>query len=117
MKITWLAVNASFSHTSVALPLLHVAARHVPADWKVVRATPKDNLSAVVARVVETQPDAVAATVYLFTHRFVAEVLARVKAVCPGVCVIVGGPEFLGANEPFLRAAPSWTSDPFHEST
>jgi hypothetical protein len=111
MRITWLAVNASHSHTSLALPLLHAASQErLPATWSVVRATVNDRVSGLLAQVWAQQPDVLAASVYLFNRELVMAVCRRVKALLPGCRVLLGGPEFLGDNAEFLRHEPAVTA-------
>ena len=107
MKILWLDINSSYSHSSVALPAIHaqVAGRD-EWEWCVVRGTINDNPGALAAKVAEHKPDIIAATFWLFTHRMQVEVLSRAVQLLDGVKVVCGGPEFLGDNEAFLRANP-----------
>ncbi|MBT3380994.1 MAG: B12-binding domain-containing radical SAM protein [Lentisphaerae bacterium] len=107
MRLVWLAVNASYSHSSLALPLLHSAARDVPGvEWHAVRGTAKEPPIELADRVAALAPDVVAASVFLFTRRAVLDTVARVKALRPETTVILGGPEFLGENQDFLQRNP-----------
>lgn len=105
MKILWLDINSSYSHSSVALPAIHaqVAGRD-EWEWCVARGTINDNPGALAAEVAERRPDVIAATFWLFTHRMQIEVLSRTVQLLDDVKVVCGGPEFLGDNEAFLRA-------------
>ena len=107
MKIVWLAVNSSYSHSSLALPALHMVVQdRVEADWELVQVTIKDEVAAVVARIAVHEPDVVAASVYLFNRVRVLEILRRVKCLFPDCRIILGGPEFLGDNASFLQSEP-----------
>lgn len=111
MKILWLDINSSYSHSSVALPAIHAqVSQHQEWEWCVVRGTINDNPGALAAAVAEHKPDIIAATFWLFTHRMQIEVLSRVVQLMDGVKVICGGPEFLGDNEAFLRSNPFVTA-------
>ena len=104
MKILWLDINSSYSHSSVALPAIHAqVAGRKEWEWCVVRGTINDDPGALAAAVAEQCPDVIAATFWLFTHQMQLEVLSRVTALLDGVRIICGGPEFLGDNEEFLR--------------
>ena len=104
MKICYLDISASYSHRSLALPMLHNACEgKVEAEWDVVWGTIKEDVHALASRVVEIQPDVVLSTMYLFTHDSVMRTLRRVHAMLPGVKVFLGGPEFLGDNRAFLE--------------
>ena len=104
MKILWLDINSSYSHSSVALPAIHAqVSERCQWEWCVVRGTINDNPGSIAAAVAEQRPDIIAATFWLFTHRMQLEVLSRVKVLLEGVKIICGGPEFLGNNNNFLR--------------
>ena len=104
MKILWLDINSSYSHSSVALPAIHAqVCEKCEWEWSVVRGTINDNPGALAAAVAEQKPDVIAATFWLFTHQMQIEVLSRAVQLLTGVKVVCGGPEFLGNNEAFLR--------------
>ena len=104
MKILWLDINSSYSHSSVALPAIHAQVSDNDwLEWTVVRGTINDNPGSLAAEVAEHNPDVIAATFWLFTHQKQIEVLSRAVQLLDEVKVICGGPEFLGNNEDFLR--------------
>ena len=104
MKILWLDINSSYSHSSVALPAIHAqVSDRTEWEWLVVRGTINDNPGTIAAAVAGHKPDVIAATFWLFTHLMQVEVLSRAVQLLENVKVICGGPEFLGNNEEFLR--------------
>lgn len=104
MKILWLDLNSSYAHSSLALPALHAQiATDSSIEWKTVSATINENPGMVTGTIYRHQPNIVAATNWLFNHEELLHILSRVKALLPHCCVILGGPEFLGDNEEFLR--------------
>lgn len=104
MKILWLDINSSYSHSSVALPAIHAqVCDRDDWEWMVVRGTINDNPGVLAAKVAAHKPDIIAATFWLFTHRMQIEVLSRVSKLLGNVRIVCGGPEFLGDNEEFLR--------------
>ena len=104
MKILWLDINSSYSHSSVALPAIHAqVCDRSEWEWCVVRGTINDNPGTIAAAVAEHEPDMIAATFWLFTHNMQVEVLSRAVQLLENVKVVCGGPEFLGDNEDFLR--------------
>ena len=104
MRICYLDISSSYSHCSLALPLLHAACeRTVPGEWHVARGTIKDGVHTLVEEAVACGPDVVISTLYLFNHDLVLRVLRRIHALRPESRVLLGGPEFLGDNESFLR--------------
>lgn len=109
MYICWLDVRSSYSHASLALPVLEraVAQAGLTVQWHRVSATPADRIGPVVAAVVKSRPQILAGTVYLFNRQWLLAVMCRVKALLPECAIILGGPEFLGDNQAFLRREPS----------
>lgn len=104
MKILWLDLNCSYAHSSLALPALHAQVMHrTDVEWAVVRTTTSEAVGTAVDAVYSHRPDVVAASAWLFTHEHLLHIIARVKALLPQTVVILGGPEFLGDNETFLR--------------
>lgn len=104
MKILWLDINSSYSHSSVALPAIHAQVQDKTQwEWCVVRGTINDDPGSIAAQVAEHKPDVIAATFWLFTHKMQIEILSRVVQLHKSVKIVCGGPEFLGNNELFLR--------------
>jgi len=107
MKILWLDLNSSYAHSSLALPALHAQMKENPDyEWEVVSATINENMGMVVDKIYCHQPDILASTCWLFNHEALMHVTSRVKALLPKSLLILGGPEFLGDNEEFLRRNP-----------
>lgn len=111
MRILWLDINSSYSHSSVALPAIHAQVNDKSDwEWSVVRGTINDSPGNLAAAVAQENPDIIAATFWLFTHRMQIEVLSRAVQLLDKVNVLCGGPEFLGDNESFLRTHPFVTA-------
>lgn len=104
MKVTWLAINASYSHSSMALPLLErcCCGGIQELEWSVVDTTINEQVSRTVEQVLNHQPDVVLGTAYLFTVNCLLETCSRIKRLMPETTIILGGPEFLGKNREFL---------------
>lgn len=104
MKLLWLDLNSSYAHSSLALPALHAQiADDTSIEWCVVSATINENIGTVVNQIYHRQPDIIAATNWLFNHEQLLHIVSRSKALLPHCCIVLGGPEFLGDNEDFLR--------------
>ena len=113
MKLLWLDINASYSHSSLALPALEAQLDNDLRDvveWKIVSGTIKSVRDEVIEEVVDACADFIFATGWLFNIDYLLSVLRRVAAISPNVKIVLGGPEFLGDNSGFLRANPFVTS-------
>lgn len=107
MKLLWLDLNSSYAHSSLALPALHAqVCDDASIEWSMVSATINENTGMIVNQVYRHRPDIIAATNWLFNHEQLLHILSRAKALLPQCCIFLGGPEFLGDNESFLRKNP-----------
>lgn len=103
--IVFLAVNASYSHSSLAAWCLRGVVDESAWEWRTVEATLKDAPCDIAARVAGLTPDVVGATLYVFNRRFVLDVLAALPPAS-GRLVVAGGPECLGDNRELLTGGP-----------
>ncbi len=104
MKILWIDLNSSYAHSSLALPALHAQVADDPSiEWAMVSATINENTGTIVDEAYRHKPDIIAATAWLFNHEQLLHITSRLKALLPEACLVLGGPEFLGDNEGFLR--------------
>ena len=107
MKILWIDLNSSYAHSSLALPALHAQLMENDTyEWDIVSATINDNVGTIASNICVKEPDIIAGSLWLFNHESMMHITSRVKAVLPHVKLILGGPEFLGDNESFLRKNP-----------
>ena len=107
MKLLWIDLNCSYAHSSLALPALHAQVMHrADVEWEVVRTTNNESVGTTVDAIYAHRPDVIVATAWLFTHEQLLHVIGRAKALMPRVKVVLGGPEFLGDNEAYLRQHP-----------
>ena len=107
MKLLWIDLNCSYAHSSLALPALHAQVMHrTDVEWEVVRTTNNESVGTTVDAIYAHRPDVIAATAWLFTHEQLLHIIGRAKALMPRVKVVLGGPEFLGDNEAYLRQHP-----------
>lgn len=105
MRILWLDINASYSHSSLAIPALHAQLSKSIKDrdiWRVVSGSINKDTTYYLSEISEFSPDIILSTLWLFNHKKVISVLERAKALSPNVRIILGGPEFLGDNRDFL---------------
>lgn len=107
MKIVWIDLNSSYAHSSLALPAIHAQVAHdETVEWVRVSATINEQVGMIVDEAYRHRPDILAGTVWLFNHEQMLHITSRLKALLPETCLVLGGPEFLGDNEEFLRRNP-----------
>ena len=102
--IVFLAVNASYAHSSLAAWYLQEIAERAGWQWTTVEMLARDEPWDALDRIGAVRPRVLASTFYLFNRQAVLSVLRRYKALRPECVVIGGGPEFLGDNRAFLES-------------
>ncbi|MFR9650345.1 MAG: B12-binding domain-containing radical SAM protein [Rikenellaceae bacterium] len=102
-ELVWLDISASYSHSSLALPAIEACRVGDDYHWSRVSGTINSDIYSLVREIYESSPSLIAATLWLFNHEVVLKVCERVKALIPDVVIVMGGPEFNGDNEEFLR--------------
>ena len=103
-SLLFLTVNSSYSHSSLALPLLHSAAKDLDEMWqweameKVIDEDPMQTASVIAER----SPDLLCTTLYLFNHNIVMDILQRVHILAPQIHIAAGGPQCTEENGALL---------------
>ncbi len=113
MKFLWLDINASYSHSSMALPALEAqidSETRNSIEWQIVSGTIKSCKEPIISQVTESAPDYIFATGWLFNIEYLLSILRKINALLPGVKIVLGGPEFLGDNRKFLLENPFVTA-------
>ncbi len=106
MRFLWLDVNASYSHSSLAIPALHaqlskeLEGKH---SWHIVSGSKNKDICHYISEIINYKPDFILSTLWLFNHSYVISILERCKKILPHTKVVLGGPEFLGENMLFLK--------------
>ncbi len=102
-RLTWLDINSSYSHSSLALPAIEACREGDEYEWLRVSGTINSDPYQLTKELYATSPTIIAATLWLFNHEIVLAICERIRSLMPEVVIILGGPEFNGSNEPFLR--------------
>lgn len=106
MKILWLDINSSYSHSSLAIPALDSQLSKVQKEqhqWESVSGTLKMSSNWYISQIVNFNPDIILSTAWLYNHLLLKKVLIKVHALRPHIRVVLGGPEFLGDNSNYLK--------------
>ncbi len=106
MNITWLDINASYSHSSLALPALESQLEtevRKRCTINVVCGTIKSPIEDIIDQTIKSAPQYILATGWLFNIGYLLSVLSRINAIDNKIKIVLGGPEFLGNNEEFLK--------------
>lgn len=107
MNFVWLDINASWSHSSLALPALHANLAEQTQDecnMQVVSGTIKSGIPQILEELQAKEPSYIFATAWLFNIDYLNQILSRISGLCPIKGIFLGGPEFLGNNREFLES-------------
>lgn len=114
-SLLFLTVNSSYSHSSLALPLLHSSVKDPDGiwQWEKLEITSGEDPMQTASFIVEKSPDLLCTSLYLFNHNIVMEILHRVHLLAPHIHIAAGGPQFSEENAPFLLEKFSFLSTIF----
>ena len=107
MKTILATINAKYIHTSLALRLLYVVSKE-KHDVEIREYTLKENIEAIAANILSTNPDIVALGVYIWNVEQSRELIECIKDSKPETIIVVGGPEVTYEPEFFIN---NWKID------
>ena len=108
-KLVFLTVNCSFSHSSLALPLLHIACSELTGwEWFRYDMTNAEYVMTAVRKIASYSPNLLLTDLYLFNRVIALDVLQRYHAFAPQCRIVAGGPECLGDGAEALLSAYPW---------
>jgi len=103
MKITLLAINAKYVHSSLAVWYLAGGIHH--HDVSVTEATINQNMNDIVERVVENSPELIGISTYIWNAGKLPDFLKKLRDRLPETVIVLGGPEATHNAEHWLTAA------------
>ncbi|NMB02218.1 MAG: DUF4080 domain-containing protein [Firmicutes bacterium] len=102
MKIVLVAVNATYSHSSLALRYLkHYCQPHF-ANLETVEFNINQNPDTMLAELALKQPDVIGFSCYIWNIELILPLLSNLRKVCPRTTIILGGPEVSFDTEHWL---------------
>ncbi len=107
-NITFLEVNSSYSHTMLSYGYLRAYTEKRLSGWKWnhLETSTNEDPDATLIKLLASKPAVLCATFYLFNNEYSVRILKKLKRLLPECKIFLGGPEFLGNNEDFLRKNP-----------
>ncbi|WP_297568984.1 B12-binding domain-containing radical SAM protein [uncultured Anaerovibrio sp.] len=92
-KILWLALNAKFSHTSLAVRYLRQTAAEMQLKSSILELTINNYLPDILSEIYSYRPDILGIGCYIWNIELVKQLLPSVRKVLPDTIIICGGPE------------------------
>ena len=113
-RLVFLTVNSSYSHSSLALPLLHSACRDLAAwEWFRCDTTIAGDVMGAVREISQYNCDLLVTDLYLFNRKTALDILQRYHELAPACRIAVGGPECLGDGAEQLKHSYPWLNAVF----
>ncbi len=109
--LVWLSLHSSYSHSSLALPLIHAVCGDCGLEWHHLEFTAAEDPQEIICAIAGLEPDFLCVPLYIFNRTAALDIITRWHRLAPDCAIAVGGPECLGegAEEimrdyPFLKA-------------
>ena len=96
VKITLLAINAKYLHSSLAVWYLlgglkkYAKKQH---DTTVIEATINQSIESIIDRIVNSKPNVVGISTYIWNANVVISIIKQLKLILPETIILLGGPE------------------------
>ena len=101
-RVVWLALNAKYSHTSLAVRYL----RAVVPGSEVLELTINHQLLAILDEIYLRRPQVLAISCYIWNIELVKKLLPLLPRVLPELVIVCGGPEVSYETAEFMRQFP-----------
>ena len=92
-------LNARYMHSSFALRYLYANLGQLKSKAKLVEFTIQQRPIDIVEKLLQHQPTIIGFSIYIWNVTETSEVIALIKAIAPGVKIIIGGPEVSYPND------------------
>jgi len=93
MKTVIVSLNAKYIHSSLAPWYLKACCGEEHGGVRVLEFTINDNMDHILMDIYEQKADIVAFSCYIWNISYVLKLVANIKKICPGLKIILGGPE------------------------
>ena len=105
-KIVWLALNAKYSHTSLAVRYLREVCRDLADDTEILELTINHLLLEILGEIYERQPRVLGIACYIWNIELVKQLLHLLPKALPDTVLICGGPEVSYETAGFMKEFP-----------
>lgn len=102
-KIILVALNASYSHTNLAVRYLQQIALESGLETQIKEYTINDQINRIVDELIELAPDVLGFSCYIWNYEILIKVVERVKLACSDIQIMLGGPQVIDCNQEWMR--------------
>lgn len=95
MRVTLVGLSSQYIHMTLAPWCLRHAVRKAgcPDELTLCQAHINEPVETLLRRILETRPEVVAFSVYIWNRTLTAALMRRIRAACPEIKLVCGGPE------------------------
>lgn len=104
-KVVWLAINAQYTHTSLAVRYLREISKAY-YNTEILELTINNYIPDLLGYIYEARPTILGIACYIWNIEIVKTLLPLLKKVLPDTIIICGGPEVSYNTEKFMLAYP-----------
>lgn len=106
MKVSLVALNAKYSHSSLALRYLKHYLQPSFRNVDTLEFNINQNPGMMLAEIVSRNPDVVGFSCYIWNIEVILPLVSSLRKVCPQTTIILGGPEVSFDTEYWLQRYP-----------
>lgn len=107
MKTLLVAVNATYSHTNLALRYLSAYCRGQFPDLDTVEFNINQDPGLMLADIARRRPDVVGFSCYLWNIELILPLVSNLRQICPETVIVLGGPEVSYDTDYWLNNYPA----------
>ncbi len=108
MRVTLAGLSSQYIHVTLAPWCLRHAARKAgrPEEITLCEMNINEPAEQLMRQLMETRPDLLGFSVYIWNRSLTGELIRRIKAAFPGLPILVGGPEVTWSPEETFQEMP-----------
>ena len=108
MRVTFAGLSSQYIHVTLAPWCLRHAARKAgrPEEITLCEMNINEPAEQLMRQLMETRPDLLGFSVYIWNRSLTGELIRRIKAAFPALPILVGGPEVTWSPEETFREMP-----------
>lgn len=103
MNVVLVAINATYSHSSLALRYLKEYCSPYFPTLETLEFNINQDPGAILAELALRKPDVVGFSCYIWNIELILPLISNLRKVCPGTTILLGGPEVSFDSEHWLQ--------------
>lgn len=93
MKVLFLSVNASWTHSNLAIYYLRNTIAYLNHQTQIIELTLKQTYSEALEGINKASPDVICISVYIWNLNYYSQIMFLVRKLFPQIIIVAGGPE------------------------